>query len=370
MKQTIQELLQVQDKDIGWLNTALQSAVELEFSTIPPYLTAMWSIKDRKNDSYKIINSIVIQEMLHMGLACNMLATIGSTPQIDNPDFIPTYPGHLPGNVMPKLTVSLQGFSADAVKNTFMAIETPEHPVNVVPKEEDTALGAAPEAGGRRRMILEPPARADGSAAPTPPQNLSYPTIGLFYDAILAAFELQPSSIYTGKNQLVDDAWGLIAITNIEAVRTAITTIKEQGEGTSTSPYDMPDTTKPDDLAHYYKFGETYYGYTFVKQSGKWGWQGTPVKVPGSEEVYPVGMVPAGGYPDNQAVKDFDNLFSQLLVQLEAAWAEGSLDTLNNAISMMPRLTGSAVKIMQTKIPGTSPEQHYAPDFKYITQSK
>lgn len=368
MKQTIQELLQVEDKDIGWLQSALQAAVELEFSTIPPYLTAMWSIKDQSNDSYSIINGIVIEEMLHMGLACNMLATTGITPQIDNPEFIPTYPGPLPGNVMPNLIVSLQAFSPNVAASTFMAIETPEQPVTVVPKEESTASAAPAESGGRRRMILERPPQAGASAAAAPAPAPSFPTIGLFYDAILAAFRQQPSSVFTGQNQLVDAGWGLIAINKIEDVETAINTIKEQGEGTSTSPYEQPDTTSPDDLAHYYKFGETYYGYTFVNENGSWGWQGAPINVPGPGDVYPIGVVPAGGYPDVQSVQTFDQSFSQLLGQLEAAWANGSIDTLNEAIGMMGDLTTQAVSIMGTQMPGSNPPQNYAPDFKYIAQ--
>ncbi|HEX8281925.1 MAG TPA: ferritin-like protein [Pyrinomonadaceae bacterium] len=369
MKQTIHELLQVEIKDVNWLKTALQSAVELEFSTIPPYLTAMWSIKDQTNDCYAIINSIVIQEMLHMGLACNMLATLGVTPQIDTPEFIPTYPCQgLPGNVMPDITVSLQGFSADVVETTFMAIETPEQPLAVVPQGQDTALAAGAESGGRRRMILLKPeqARARAAAAPAPEQ--SYATIGAFYDAILLAFQGLSPSDFTGQNQVVIAGWGLIAINNLQDATNAINTIKEQGEGTSTNPYDLPDTTDPEDLAHYYKFGETAYGFTFENDNGTWGWTGAAITGPG--DVYPVGTVPAGGYPDNQAVQAFDQTFSQLLVQLQAAWNTGSVDTLNDAIGMMGDLTTQAVKIMSTQIPDSNPAQNYAPDFKYIAQSQ
>ena len=378
MKQTIQELLQVENKDLDWLKTALQSAVELEFSTIPPYLTAVWSIKDASNDCYAIINGIVVEEMLHMGLACNMLATLGVTPQIDNPEFIPAYPGKLPHHVLPKLTVSLQAFSANAVENTFMVIETPENPLAVVPKEDDTARAADAETGGRRRMILVKPTEAEAaiannSASPAPgaayvPPS-SFATIGLFYDAILEVFQEQPASVFTGQNQLVKAGWGLIAINNIQNVETAINTIKEQGEGTATSPYDLPDTTDPDDLAHYYKFGETFYGFEFVNENGTWGWQGAAISIPGSADIYPVGVLPAGGYPDEQSVQTFDQAFSQVLAQLESAWANGNLTTLNDAISAMGDLTTQAVAIMQTEIPNSNPQQNYAPDFKYIPPS-
>ena len=42
----------------------------LEFATIPPYLTAMYSIKAGENRQvYDVIRSVVMQEMLHMAQA-------------------------------------------------------------------------------------------------------------------------------------------------------------------------------------------------------------------------------------------------------------------------------------------------------------
>src|SRR3954447_18309533 len=47
-KNTIIDLMRVSpaDHDLEWLKSSLQAAVELEMATIPPYLCAMWSIKD------------------------------------------------------------------------------------------------------------------------------------------------------------------------------------------------------------------------------------------------------------------------------------------------------------------------------------
>lgn len=56
------------------LQEALQSAVMLEHSTIPPYLYALFSVDPKKNPSVSaIISSVVYEEMLHMALACNIL---------------------------------------------------------------------------------------------------------------------------------------------------------------------------------------------------------------------------------------------------------------------------------------------------------
>ena len=61
-----------------------------------------------------------------MSLACNILNAIGGSPAIDHPQFVPQYPGPLPGAVETQLIVPLAGFSLDLVKNVFMVIEEPE----------------------------------------------------------------------------------------------------------------------------------------------------------------------------------------------------------------------------------------------------
>src|SRR5437899_7691872 len=101
---------------------ALQQAVELEHSTIPVYLYALYSLDAAKNGTViTIINSVVVEEMLHMTLACNILNALGGRPAIDRPGFIPTYPGPLPGGVESDLIAHLARFSSAQLGN-FMTI--------------------------------------------------------------------------------------------------------------------------------------------------------------------------------------------------------------------------------------------------------
>src|SRR5438105_3072474 len=79
------------------LKNSLDTALKLEFTTIPPYLCALWSIMDRGTAHHRQINRIVQQEMGHMGLVCNLLTTIDECPQISAPGAIPEYPSFLPG---------------------------------------------------------------------------------------------------------------------------------------------------------------------------------------------------------------------------------------------------------------------------------
>ena len=133
-------------RNLEWLEHALQSAVSVEFSTIPPYLSALWSIKDQMHPVAASIRNVVQEEMLHMALACNMLTALGRVPKINDPKMVPSYPGKIPGGVHPELTVSLSGLS-DASLDAFIAIEAP-------------SVGRRPQ---------------------TPEQGKGYKTIGAFY---------------------------------------------------------------------------------------------------------------------------------------------------------------------------------------------
>jgi hypothetical protein len=49
------------------LRAHLQSAIEVEHFTIPPYLCALWSLDPvRNSEASEVVRSVVIEEMLHM----------------------------------------------------------------------------------------------------------------------------------------------------------------------------------------------------------------------------------------------------------------------------------------------------------------
>lgn len=91
------ELFNDLDASVEGLHRALQNAIELEHATIPPYLYALYSLKPGVNlEIAGLIKSVVLEEMPHMALDCNILNAIKGTPKIDEPCFLPKYPGHLP----------------------------------------------------------------------------------------------------------------------------------------------------------------------------------------------------------------------------------------------------------------------------------
>ena len=109
------------------LRKDLQTALELEHSTIPPYLTALASIKYSYNlDIQSILKAIAIQEMMHMALVANILNAVGGQPSLYSANFIPRYPSRLPGGVQPDLVVSIEKLSIAHIRNIFMKIEQPE----------------------------------------------------------------------------------------------------------------------------------------------------------------------------------------------------------------------------------------------------
>ena len=127
---SIAEFVQGGISTLAELQDALQTAMQLEFSTIPPYLCAQWSIDGNGDPSgvAGMIQNIVIQEMLHFALAGNMLNAIGFTPSIANPAFIPNYPTHtLPGGIRLRHEAGLNPLS-HAQLEVFEEIEKPEFP--------------------------------------------------------------------------------------------------------------------------------------------------------------------------------------------------------------------------------------------------
>jgi hypothetical protein len=107
------------------LGVLLQSALQLEFSTIPPYLSAAFSLTSNEK-IYQLILRAAVEEMLHMTVVANLMNAIGISPNIAAA--APEYPLEL-SVLEPPLRLDLQSFSFDLVDKLFMRIETPEDPV-------------------------------------------------------------------------------------------------------------------------------------------------------------------------------------------------------------------------------------------------
>ena len=190
----------------------LENALRLEFSTIPIYLYALWSLDRAKNAAIAgIIRPIVIDEMLHMTLVCNILNALHQTPRIDDPDFAPTYPGPLPGGVESDLTVHLRPFSMEQLQ-VFLKIEQPETILNF-PSHAAFIAAAAPLTIGQFYMMLGQ-------------------QIGFLKDSDFANAPRNQVDANT-----IDNA---ITVTNVKSAQAAIDLIVVQEEGTPNSPLEAP----------------------------------------------------------------------------------------------------------------------------------
>jgi Ferritin-like len=319
----------------------LKQAVKLEHTTIPPYLTAMFSLKPGTNDHIaQLIRTIVVEEMLHMTLASNVLIAIGGHPEINTKGFVPDYPGPLPMSIG-GLIVGIEAFSIPLVQNIFMAIEQPEDEVPIAPP----SLAAD---------FVEP----------------EYATIGQFYDAIKHKIDDLGSGIFTVKTappQVVNNNWfaadKLFPITDAPSACKAIDIIKIEGEGTSTTPFQSPE-----DPAHFYKFGEIVNGRMVIQTADGFAYNGANVLFD------PSGVWPlkpnckiadfAVGTQARTRIEAFAYSYSTLLNALHDAF-NGRPERLDAAIGMMYDLRVLAVALFQTDARDAS-GRTVGPSFEYV----
>lgn len=107
--------------------------MQLEHATIPPYLLALYSIHPgSNNEASQILRVVVVEEMLHMTLAANVLNAVGGTPNLSAKGFVPLYPTGLPDGEK-DFEVSLSRFSKSAL-DTFLKIERPDHDMATAPR--------------------------------------------------------------------------------------------------------------------------------------------------------------------------------------------------------------------------------------------
>ncbi len=267
----------------------VQDAVRLEFATIPPYLTAMMSLKPNQNrDIWWAIHDVVVDEMLHMLIGCNLLNALGARPALDAENFLPEYPGPLPLGIGSGLVVGLEPFSIPLLENRTLSSTILALPDPVLP-------------GDPARQVVAP--------------NW-YPAERLF-------------SI----------------LTTADAAR-GIELIIEEGEGTSVSPID-PDG----DVAHYYRFAAIVKDHRLVRDDSApngFSYTGDPYSFEASG-VWPLtpNQRPSDLDSDSEAwrrVNQFQVTFTRLLTALQRC-VDGNPGHLDAAMGIMFELKLAGQKL-------------------------
>ncbi len=311
------------------LRVALANAIKLEFATIPPYLTALFSIKPGHNAAAAtIIRSVVIEEMLHLSLACNLLNAVGGCP--DLVDAAPAYPTELPMGIGDQpghtFVVPLKRLSPEVI-DLFMTIEEPEHPLVF-----------------KRRAL----------AAET---DRTYRTIGEFYTAVGALIRHLGEGIFTGRRDRQVTGWigtdPLASVHDLPSAQLAITLIIDQGEGTATSP-----AADPEELAHFYRFEQIHRRQTLSQDPAAphgYSW-GPPPIVLDDDGVWPMTdnpplvPLPAGSEVE-RASSQFDGTFTALVDALQRTF-NGHPAALGSAMAQMHALRIEAQRLMPLAVPG------------------
>jgi Ferritin-like len=306
----------------------LQTAVEIEWSTIPPYLCARWSIEDGRNGlAAECIEDVVMEEMLHLTLVCNLLNAVGGAPKLVPPDAPPpTYPGYLPHSDDAFL-VNLLPFSPQALE-TFRSIERPE-----------------PDAA--------------------PPEHDRYHTIAQFYAAVrdeLAALAAR-RHIFTGERaRQVDGSYyyggggTAFPVIDLESANKALDLIVFEGEGVHHSIWveDREVLGEPGELAHYFRFDELYRGRRYVESdTPSSGPTGEPILVDYGA-VLPMRPNPkAADHPPGSELRamteECNRTYSRLLTQLQAAF-DGRPSELVESVQTMLELRYQAIALMHVPV--------------------
>lgn len=329
------------------LREHLQWAIQLEHSTLPPYLCALYSIQPGSNQAAaEMIQSVFVEEMLHMLLAANLLNAVGGTPAIDRPDFIPRYPAYLPHSANAFL-VPLARFSPETVE-TFMRIERPE----------------APDA---------------------PPEEERYDTIGQFYEAIevglralcvrlgeATVFSGDPARQVTPQDFDYGGSGQIVPVYDLDSALWAIDEIEEQGEGLKhAAVWDGDrDMFHPDHeaVAHYFRYHQIVAGRAYrpgdTPQSGPTGeivsvdWDAVfPMRENPRSEDYPAGS------PARARMDEFNLVYSDLLRGIQRA-CSGDPAHLSSLVDVMFELKRIAAALMQ--LPTGDGATTAGPSFEYV----
>jgi len=219
---TVMEALPLQD-GLGVIRSMLQYAITTEQSVIQPYISALYSIHPGTNvNASTILHDLVVEEMLHMTTAANILNAIGGHPSMNTKSFVPVYPMKLP---FVNMTVSVSAFTQEQL-DLFRRIE-------------EATWG--PDNQYRINTV-----------------GVYYFRIGMHLEALVKAYG--EKAVYSGNPGLQvngSSSRGIVkgCYGHADAMK-FLSGIYIQGEGNKGSLFEMSPYTGKSELPHYYRFNE------------------------------------------------------------------------------------------------------------------
>jgi hypothetical protein len=314
--------------------TQLEWAVGVELWTIPPYLTAFYSIEDPRSPAGKRfaggIRRIFVEEMLHLEIAGNILNALGGRPKLTG--------------------ASAPRYDAAAPHLRWTNDE----------RWRDVRLGAATP---RQIQLFVDIERPDPAPYPKTPQA-HYDSIGQFYDALMhglrvlaerGSIELDPRrmveafTLFEGPQSYLSGHE--VSVASLDAALDEMQVIISEGEGTGTLGCPPGDLDLDGKLPHYCVFKK-------LLESSPW------------PAVYDLAAPPEGQpFPDPnvEALAALsDGCFSFLLDSLEGMFSGRVLDVSAVPVmwNMVSATMGTLVKQtyrLDGRVVHALPRWRYAP---------
>jgi hypothetical protein len=341
------------EKDKDRLLQKLQTAFEIELSTIPPYWVSLLSIKPDSNpDARQIIRGVMMEEMLHLAIVANLVNCISRKVQIGSNN-LPSYPLTLDfqGKTFTdrQFEVNLAPFSRASIE-IFTQIELPQD-------------WSKPEISLFAEVIKVPAF-----------------TIGEFYKGIISDLvslcdKYGPKATFTGeKSQQIDEEfyWGgrgkLIVIKDLESAKKGLDLVIQQGEGTRVA--DSQRGSNFDFSAHFYRFREILFSRRYkVDDDPREEPTGDLLSV-NFVEVFPIkANARQSDYdPESELARlnlQFNRHYTVMLLQLVEAFNESPKSMYTAIMNGMHGLKPIAERIIALPIPGNEERLHGCPSFEW-----
>jgi len=335
-------------RTINQLRFHLQIAMQLELSTVPPYLCALYSLRDGHNEiAAQVIRSVVMEEMLHIALVGNVLNAIGGKVELTK--HVPSYPTKLPHS-NGAFTVSLRKFSRAAIQ-TFLDIERPEKKRARPEAEDYKTIGQFYQAiqKGLRRVCGETNRhfvkKAAGENAQIFPRQ--------YYGSIGSAFP----------------------VSDLPTALRALQQIVNQGEGVSDTLFTSKRRTRlavdGRELAHYYRFQQIELRRLYRVGDKINHPIGAPLEIDW-DAVYQMEENPrAEDFPVGSEIRgkmdEFNRSYMRLLESVEQSLS-GQPANLMASVGSMYELKYRAVELM--KIPRGDGAGMAGPSFEFIEAAR
>jgi hypothetical protein len=342
--------------------TELQKGAELEFATIPLYMSALMSIKPQTNAvSAALIRSVMMEEMLHLINVCNLMTSLGGKVSLTGAA-VPIYP----------LAIEFEGQSAKDRELHIQLLPFSEEAITLFMQIEQPSGWS-----DKTNNIVAPNLVIDGF------------TIGDFYhhiETMLIAMveKYGETSVFSGRLQDQIDQnyyWGgggkPVVVNGLALAKFAIAEIVEQGEGAtvdgsvSVLDNDAKYFDQPEEVAHFYKFREIYFAQYYQPNDD-------PADNPTGakfdvdyNDVYPIIHNPTIDDYKNDPdllvkINQFNQLYSAMLIKLEQGFT-GSPEILYTAIvNDMQGIYALGQDIVATPIKNDPQGRHGLPTFTWV----